>query len=94
MRSRPMIRTMIAETIESHPIIMKKEGNFESVAVRISAAPKSKREITADGTIQFFSSIDLTVLIKVKGEKKLNTQTVQMAIPNKRTIICKTFIMS
>jgi|SaaInlV_135m_DNA_2_1039731.scaffolds.fasta_scaffold39964_2 hypothetical protein len=92
MRSRPMKRIMIADKIEIHPIIMKKEGNFESVAERINAVPKMSREITADGTIQFFSPIDLTVLIKVKGEKRLNTQTVQMAIPNRRMINCKKFI--
>jgi len=51
-------------------------------------------EITADGTIQFFSPIDLTVLIKVKGEKRLKTQTVQIAIPNRRMLICKPFIIS
>ncbi|MBT5068702.1 MAG: hypothetical protein HOM59_01520, partial [Candidatus Marinimicrobia bacterium] len=80
MRSRPMIKTMNADKNESQPMVKKKEGIFESSAERINAAPKMSLEITADGTIQFFSPIDLTVLIKVKGEKRLKTQTVQIAI--------------
>ena len=89
-----MIKTMNADKNESQPMVKKKEEIFESSAERINAAPKMSLEITADGTIQFFSPIDLTVLIKVKGEKRLKTQTVQIAIPNRRMLICKPFIIS